>query len=149
MKKPHRIQTGNLNINTLPDKMSAEEFRMRFSNNAGTAQTSKERYEALGRMKAGKMNKTETHYTEWLERKKQAGEVLEYWFEPMNLRLGDNCFYKIDFLVLMATSKLEVHEVKGYWTDDALVKIKVAADKFPFTFKAYRLIKGQWEERLF
>lgn len=148
MKKPHRIQAGSVNISTLPDKMTADEFRMRFLN-AGAPKTSKERYEALGRMKAGKMNKTENHYAELLERRKQSGEVLEYWFEPMNLRLGENCFYKIDFLVLMANCKLEVHEVKGYWTDDALVKIKVAADKFPFTFKAYRLLKGQWEERLF
>src|SRR5690606_23495423 len=81
---------------------------------------------ALGRLPAGKMNKTEERYAQHLELQKSAGLVLWYAFEPMNLRLGVNCYYRIDFLVLMADHSLEVHEVKGKWEDDALVKIKVA-----------------------
>lgn len=104
---------------------------------------------ALGRIKAGKMNKTEAAYAKYLEALKQSGEVLWYEFEPMNLRLADKCFYAVDFLVLLKNGQLECHECKGYWQDDALVKIKAAAAKFPFRFIAVRLIKGQWEVREF
>lgn len=104
---------------------------------------------ALGRMKAGKMNKTESAYAKYLETQKQFGEVLWFEFEPMNLRLADKCFYAIDFLVMLKNGQLECHEVKGYWTDDALVKIKAAAAKFPFRFISVRLVKGVWEIREF
>jgi len=104
---------------------------------------------ALGRMKAGKMNKTETAYAKHLEMQKMFGNVEWYEFEPMNLRLADKCFYAVDFLVMRVGGQLECHEVKGYWTDDALVKIKAAAAKFPFRFIAVRLVKGNWEIREF
>lgn len=104
---------------------------------------------ALGRLKAGTMNKTEAAYSKYLETQKQFGDVAWYEFEPMNLRLADKCFYKVDFLVMLKSGQLEVHEVKGYWTDDALVKIKTAAEKFPFRFISVILKKGQWEIREF
>jgi hypothetical protein len=111
--------------------------------------TGKEKYEALGRMKSRKMNKTEIAYGKVLEFQKQAGEVLWFEFEPMNLRLAEKCFYKVDWLVLTKELLLEVHEVKGYWTDDALVKIKIAAEKFPFRFISKQLVKGAWVTREF
>lgn len=104
---------------------------------------------ALGRMKAGKMNKTEVAYADYLEVLKRGGEVLWYAFEPMNLRLADKCFYCVDFLVMLKSGQLECHEVKGFFTDDSLVKIKAAAEKFPFRFIAVRLVKGSWEVREF
>lgn len=104
---------------------------------------------ALGRLKAGKMNKTEAAYAAVLEARKHAGDVLWWEFEPMNLRLADKCFYQVDFLVMVKGGQLECHEVKGYWTDDALVKIKTAAAKFPFRFIALRLVAGDWEIREF
>lgn len=104
---------------------------------------------ALGRMKAGKMNKTEAAYANYLETLKFTGDVLWYEFEPVNLRLADKCFYAVDFMVMLKSGQLECHEVKGYWTDDALVKIKAAAEKFPFKFLSKRLIKGEWETREF
>jgi hypothetical protein len=106
-------------------------------------------YQALGRMKQGKMNETEKRYAGHLDLQKQSGDILEWWFEAMNLRLGDKCFYKVDFLVLTADHELQVHEVKGFWTDDALVKIKTAADKFPFRFVAIRWVKKAWDHRWF
>lgn len=104
---------------------------------------------ALGRMKAGKMNKTETAYAKHLEMQKMFGNVEWYEFEPINLKLADKCFYKVDFLVMRVGGRLECHEVKGLWTDDALVKIKAAAAKFPFKFIAIKLIKGSWVVREF
>ena len=104
---------------------------------------------ALGRLKEGQMNKTEAAYAQYLELKKHIGDVAWYEFEPMNLKIASKCFYRVDFLVMLKTGQLECHEIKGFWTDDALVKIKAAAAKFPFRFISVMLIKGNWQIREF
>ncbi|EOG7781622.1 DUF1064 domain-containing protein [Raoultella ornithinolytica] len=88
--------------------------------------------QALGRLKAGTMNKTEEAYCQHLELRKRYGEIVWYRFEGIKLRLADNTFYTPDFSVMLANGQMEMHEVKGYWTDDARVKTKVAADQYPF-----------------
>lgn len=100
---------------------------------------------ALGRMKAGKMNKTEAEYGAYLELRRRAGEISWYRFEAMKFRLADLTFYSPDYSVMLANGELEQHEVKGFWTDDARVKIKVAADQFPFRFVAAKKCRGGWE----
>lgn len=106
---------------------------------------------ALGRMRAGKLNRLEEAYRcEVLEPRVAAGEILWYKFEGVTLRLADNrCHYTPDFVVMLSDNVLEMHEVKGFWTDDARVKIKVAAEQFPFRFIAIRRIKRQWVEEMF
>ena len=94
---------------------------------------------ALGRLKVGAMNKTEAGYGQHLELLKHAGEVLWYRFEGVKLRLADNTFYTPDFAVMGAAGQIELHEVKGFWEDDARVKIKVAAEMYPFKFLAVRV----------
>ena len=94
--------------------------------------------QALGRLKAGTMNKTEAEYAQQLELRKHAGDVAWYRFEGLKLRLADNTFYTPDFAVMRSNGLMECHEVKGFWTDDARVKIKVAAEAYPFAFFAVR-----------
>ncbi len=97
--------------------------------------------------KAGKMNKMEAAYARVLDGDKKGGLILNWWFEPFGLRLGEKCFYHPDFLIQRADGVLEVHEVKGHWEDDARAKIKAAADKFPFVFKAVRQGRnGAWHD---
>jgi hypothetical protein len=86
----------------------------------------------------GKMNKTEVRYAEYLERRKMAGEIIESRFEPFNLRLAPNTYYRPDFLVV-TEKQIEVHKVKGFMEDDAAVKIKVAANIF--WFFGFKLVK--------
>lgn len=93
---------------------------------------------ALGRLKTGEMNKTEQAYADHLSLLQRAGELLWFRFEGVKLRLADNTFYTPDFAVMAADGVMEMHEVKGFWTDDARVKIKVAADQYPFRFFAFR-----------
>lgn len=93
---------------------------------------------ALGRLKTGQMNKTEARYAAHLALLQHAGEVLWWRFEGIKLRLADNTFYTPDFAVLASDAVMEIHEVKGFWEDDARVKIKVAADQYPFRFKAFK-----------
>ena len=87
--------------------------------------------QALGRLPAGVMNKTESAYAKYLAILKMAGEVEWYEFEGIKFRLADNTFYTPDFAVMRADCSIEIHEVKGFWADDAKVKIKVAAEKYP------------------
>jgi hypothetical protein len=104
---------------------------------------------ALGRLPTGTMNKTEEAYASALELRRAAGEIMWWAFEAVKLRLADNTFYTCDFAVMAADGVIELHEVKGFWTDDARVKIKVAASKFPFRFKAMKARAkkngGGWE----
>lgn len=94
--------------------------------------------QALGRLKVGDMNRTEAAYAAHLERRKIAGEVAWYKFEGVKLRLADNTFYTPDYAVMLVSGEIECHEVKGLWLDDAKVKIKVAADLYPFRFIAVK-----------
>jgi hypothetical protein len=91
---------------------------------------------ALGRLKAGAMNRTETAYAADLEVLKAAGDVAWYRFEGLKLRLADSTFYTPDFAVMLSNGEMQCHEVKGHWQDDARVKIKVAAEMYPFRFLA-------------
>lgn len=93
---------------------------------------------ALGRLKTGAMNKTEQAYADHLARLQHAGEILWFKFEGVKLRLADNTFYSPDFAVMMSDGRIQIHEVKGFWQDDARVKIKVAADLYPFEFVAVK-----------
>ena len=94
--------------------------------------------QALGRLKPGQMNKTEAAYDAHLKHKQLTGEIAWYRFEGIKLRLADNTFYTPDFAVMRADGVMELHEVKGFWTDDARVKTKVAADQYPFRIVAVK-----------
>lgn len=99
------------------------------------------------RPRAGEMNKLESSYAQYLFSLKIAGEIIDYWYEPFSMQLSKGCFYRPDFLVMYADLELQIHETKGHWEDDALVKIKVAAEKFPFRFKAIKKTKQGWDIR--
>ena len=82
------------------------------------------------------MNKTEARYSAHLEMLRSANEIAWYKYEALKFRLADKTFYTPDFVVMLPDGVIEIHEVKGYWEDDARVKIKVAAETFPFQFIA-------------
>jgi hypothetical protein len=93
---------------------------------------------AHGTMPLPKMNKLEASYAQFLDLQKYRKEILDWKYEPMNLKLsGMKCFYRIDFLVIGKNLEIEMHETKGdYVQDDSLVKFKVASEQFPyFIFK--------------
>lgn len=99
----------------------------------------KQGMQALGRLKTGQMNKTEEAYAKHLQNLQHAGQVAWYKFEGVKLRLADNTFYSPDFAVMLASGEMEMHEVKGFWQDDARAKIKIAADLYPFRFVAVKV----------
>lgn len=88
---------------------------------------------------ASGMNKTEARYSECLQVRLLAGDILEWRFEPIKLKLAPKTFYTPDFAIVMPDERLQLHDVKGRtgsgpagWTDDARVKIKTAAAMFPW-----------------
>jgi hypothetical protein len=90
------------------------------------------------------MNKLEGEYAATLKQRELSGEVAWYSYEAVKFRLANNTFYTPDFLVMLANGDMEVHEVKGFWEDDARVKIKVAASIYPFRFIAVTKGKAGW-----
>lgn len=109
--------------------------------------------QALGRLKSGELNKTEQEYDQELKLQLTAGAIVWFKWHCLNLRLADGLFYRPDVLVMNPSMQLEVHEVKGWWTDDAVAKIKVAANQFPFRFmavsKAAKKDGGGWKIKEF
>jgi len=98
-----------------------------------------QRFRALGRLKQGEKNKTEQRYEDQvLKPALHRGDILWYRHEGIKLRLADRTFLTVDYAVLPASGVLEMHDVKGapiLFQEDAKVKMKVAAEEYPFVFK--------------
>lgn len=116
------------------------------------------------------MNRLESSYAAHLESRKLIGDIL--WrseHEALKLRLADNTYYIIDFLVLRSDGVLEIHDTKGstkrkvtrggvevgktetYWCPPKnKQKLKVVAELFPIVVKViWRNKAGEWVEEEF
>lgn len=103
---------------------------------------------AKGVLKPTRMNKLEAAYAQQLDLRRHVGEVAGWWFQEIKLRLGDDCQYIPDFFLMLANGEFECHECKGFFRDDAKVKIVAAADKYPFRFYLVRKEKAVFELEL-
>lgn len=95
------------------------------------------------------MNSLERRYAdEILDKRKLVGEIRQWWFEEFAFRIGHDCRVTFDFMCWMADGSIEFHECKGRMREDALVKLKVAANRYPFKFYLIKLAKvkegGGW-----
>lgn len=113
-----------------------KEFKPKKKNALGRGRT--------GGRRDGEMNKLERDYAFVLEAKQNRGEIDRWDYEPEKLRLADRTFYSPDFRVVMLDGTIEFHETKGFWEEDARVKIKVAAEQHPYKFIAIMRKKGEW-----
>lgn len=73
------------------------------------------------------MNKTERSF--WQRAREAFGE--HAYREPITLRLAGRTRYTPDFLI-RESGDLVFYETKGFMRDDASVKLKVAAEQYPF-----------------
>jgi len=116
---------------------------------------------ALGRLKPGEMNRTEAAYGEHLASLQAREIVLWYTFEGMTFKLAEGVRLTPDFNVLYSDGRLVCVDVKGtttkkrasgekvkaaYIMDDARVKMRVAAQKFPIVFNVAYKVAGEWVE---
>jgi hypothetical protein len=114
---------------------------------------------AKGRVRSVKgLNKTETAYDAHLAMRQRLGEILWRKFEGITLKLADDTRFTPDFAVMTADGHIELHDTKALWKgktrphieDDALVKLRTAAEMFPFTVKAvWAEANGDWAEKIF
>jgi hypothetical protein len=96
------------------------------------------------------MNKTEAAYAQTLEARKRTGLIHDWKFEKLTLKIADDCRYTPDFMVIENDGAITVTEIKGFWRDDARVKIRVAAQQFPyFRFQALKKTKLGWAKEDF
>lgn len=102
------------------------------------------------------MNQTERRYAAHLESQVAAGAVVWWSYEAVKLRLAPDSFYTPDFLVVLADTTLELHDVKGrkgdtFWAEeDARLKLRWVAAHYPFRLRVvWERAKGQWAEHAY
>ena len=108
---------------------------------------------------AGRMNDLELRYQKYLSEQQRAGYVVKFAFEAIKLRLADKTSWTPDFYVMRPDGLIEFHDtkgttskktakgrVKGPWIEQhANIKMKVAAEMYPFRFFAVWLDGGVWQ----
>ena len=107
----------------------------------------------------GVMNKTETAYAEWLGMRMICGEILGFQFEKRRFELAPGAFFTPDFDILECDGSHTYVDTKAYFRNQkrvhveeaAMVRIKVAADKYPEHrwCHAWRDETGEWKHRYF
>ena len=115
----------------------------------------KTRAKAHGQYTPGKMNKTEESFErEVLIPLKSRGGIWQYFFEAITFKIGPDCRYTPDFIVIDILGIISAIEVKGtrkgkmFSADDSKVKVRSCSDKFGMlaVFRwAHRLPNGRWE----
>lgn len=80
----------------------------------------------------GGRSKTQAAWAEHLDLERAHGSVSFWLEEAVSLRLADRTWYRPDFLVVRPNGQIEMHEVKGFWRDDARAKFKIAAELHPW-----------------
>jgi hypothetical protein len=99
---------------------------------------------AKARRVAGVMNKLEAEFKQLFLLQKPHG------YEEITFKLGPDCRYTPDFWSQEADDTITISEIKGHWRDDAKVKIRVAAEKFPmFRFEAWSKPNKIWSRVTF
>ncbi|MDF3059341.1 MAG: hypothetical protein K0R17_3556 [Rariglobus sp.] len=95
-----------------------------------------------------KLNKTEAAFLAFLRGEKRWAYI---GVQTFTLKLADDTRYTPDFICVGHGGEFVAFETKGFWRDDARVKIKVAARQFPFLqFTAVTRTKGGgWEFEAF
>lgn len=98
---------------------------------------------APSRPTPGRMNKTEARFAALLDGWKLAGDILDYKFESVTLRLAPRTHYRTDFAVWLKDGRTRVYEVKGgYIRDDSWQKLKTVAVLYPH----WEFVRAQWKD---
>lgn len=91
----------------------------------------------------GTPNRQEAQFIEFLAQ--QGWTFIAY--EAVRIRLAHQCWYTPDILAWKPKEKITFFEVKGFWEDDARVKVKVAAGLLSkhFSIKTARHLQRKWQ----
>jgi len=90
-------------------------------------------------------SKWEEKYHAHLVAQRNAGKIVEFWWKGFRLRVGEGAWYTPEAIVLANDGYLELHEVKGYKREAAMVRYRAAKERYPFRAYLVRLKKGgEW-----
>ena len=130
---PHLYDCGPAPV-SFSDKITAQLHNPSTGTNLGFKPSSDE----------DKLNKTEKA---WLCQLRLLYPAYHIGIQSITLKLGDDCRYTPDFWTIDANGQLFFWETKGFFRDDAKVKIKVAARLFRWArFVVVTRAKGVWTE---
>lgn len=104
------------------------------------------------------MNKTEVAFAQHLDLLQRVGTIKRWWFEAIRIRVGHDCWWNPDFLVENPDGTLVLYDTKGtrvrggrrkmHAEDDALVKGRAIADKFPIpVYFTWKEKNGEWSSK--
>lgn len=94
-------------------------------------------------------NKTEAAFGLILEAQKRRGDISDYGFQLITVRIGDDCRYTPDYAVERKGQKIELIEIKGpFIREDAMVKFKAAKELHGnyFDFSMWQRKAGNWSK---
>jgi hypothetical protein len=91
-------------------------------------------------------SKLEARFAGLLGEWKLGGGILEWRYEPVSMKIGKDCRYTPDFLVLGTDLTITFYETKGTWLGKgqaaARVRLRAAANTYPF----WRFIVAYWSK---
>lgn len=93
-------------------------------------------------------SKLEAAYDQYLAVLKHEGEILEYWYHPLTLKLPGGVRYAPDFMVWHAGGTVQIHECKGWSKNlrDGMTRLTIASGLFScWAWRLVRRTKGQWD----
>jgi hypothetical protein len=89
----------------------------------------------------------ERQYGQHLEARVRAHDIRQYEYEALRFRLADGTMYTPDFVLWLPDDVVEVHEIKGRQREAAMVRFKVARDRYPrFIWRMLKKSCGRWVE---
>lgn len=90
-------------------------------------------------------SKWEADYAKHLELLATAGRIVDWDYEPVRLEIGEGAVYTPDFRITTLGALTEMHEVKGYRREAAMVRIRVAAKLYRrIRFVLVTKVNGEW-----
>ena len=93
-------------------------------------------------------SKLEASYELYLSALKHAGEIQQYWYHPLTLKLPGGIRYTPDFMVWPNEGKVQIHECKGWSKNlrDGMTRLKLASGLFScWDWRLVKKNRGQWE----
>ena len=96
------------------------------------------------------MNKLEAKFAAELEAWKMTSQIDWWTYEGIKLRLAKGAYFKPDFFAVKREfnggMNVTAYETKGFLRESANVRIKVAAETFPWIrFVIVRRVNGEWK----
>lgn len=95
-------------------------------------------------------SKLEQAYDQYLAALKHGGEILQYWYHPLTIKLPGGLRYTPDFMVWPAEGRVQLHECKGWSKNlrDGMTRLHIAGGIFIcYEWSLVKQVKGQWEVR--